>query len=182
MEQIKENIKKHKNDAEVLSDKLQGGIAAQEFQIKNQKTLDQLEDQLHEQRDKFNELQSSSKYGTKNAQSKEELEFELSKGSPIKSKNFQSSQRGQGANAGTSSSNLEKAYEELEKEILEIKMKLHNSISANESQVDPSSIKEIRTAVAKTSLAILPKITWANTTLDLISEHQTEASAKRKWL
>ena len=57
----------------------------------------------------------------------------------MKSKKYQSSQRGPAANAGSSSQNLEKAYEELEREILEIKMKLHNSISANESQGDPAS-------------------------------------------
>jgi hypothetical protein len=62
----------------------------------------------------------------------------------VKSKRFQSSQRGQGANAGSSSQNLEKAYEELEREILEIKMKLHNSISANESQADPASTAKRR--------------------------------------
>ena len=33
-----------------------------------------------------------------------------------------------------SSSNLEKAYEELEREIMDIKEKLQNSISLNESQ------------------------------------------------
>jgi len=35
---------------------------------------------------------------------------------------------------GSSSVNLEKAYEELEREIMEIKQKLQNSISQNESQ------------------------------------------------
>ena len=129
----------------MLSDQLSSSIAAKEFQIRNQKTLDELEEELHDQRDRYHDyLQSSKKsrksqYGTRNGQSKEELEFELSRGSPAKSKKFQSSQRGQGGHAGSSSQNLEKAYEELEREILEIKMKLHNSISANDSQVDPAS-------------------------------------------
>jgi hypothetical protein len=38
--------------------------------------------------------------------------------------------------AGSSSVNLEKAYEELEREIQEIKQKLHHSINQNESQSD----------------------------------------------
>lgn len=147
LEQIKENIKKQRQETEMLSDHLSNSIAAKEFQIRNQKTLEELEEELLDQKEQYHQLQSSkrSKHGTRGGQSKEELEFELSKGSPVKSRKFQSSQRGgPGAGGGSSSQNLEKAYEELEREILEIKMKLHNSISANESNADPASTAKRR--------------------------------------
>ena len=93
LEQIKENIKKQRAETDMLSDQLSNSIAAKEFQIRNQRTLEELEEELQDQRERYHDLQSSkrSKYGTRNGQSKEELEFELSKGSPVKSKKFQSS-------------------------------------------------------------------------------------------
>ena len=149
LEQIKANIKKQRAETEMLSDQLSNSIAAKEFQVRNQRTLEELEEELADQKEKYLQSSKRSKYGTRNGQSKEELEFELSKGSPVKSKKFQSSQRGQGA--GSSSQNLEKAYEELEREILEIKMKLHNSISANDSQADPASTIKRKKGIRKPS-------------------------------
>jgi len=56
------------------------------------------------------------------SQSKRELEFNLSKASPIKKTTNYSENKYAGA--GSSSVNLEKAYEELERDILDIKKKL----------------------------------------------------------
>ena len=49
---------------------------------------------------------------------------------------------------GSSSVNLEKAYEELEREIMEIKQKLQNSISQNESSHDQSASRSAKRGVA----------------------------------
>ena len=60
----------------------------------------------------------------------------MSKASPIKKASQYSDNKGSSnanVGAGSSSVNLEKAYEELERDILEIKKKLQNSISQGES-------------------------------------------------
>jgi len=81
--------------------------------------------------------------------SKEMIEFELSEASPMRASQYGTGQFSNNASAkyqgsasaarhaqqqpnhqpGSSSVNLEKAYEDLEKEIQEIKQKLHQSIS-----------------------------------------------------
>lgn len=50
LEQIKANIKKQRAETEMLSDQLTNSIAAKEFQVRNQKTLEELEEELADQK------------------------------------------------------------------------------------------------------------------------------------
>lgn len=56
LEQIKENIKKQRQETEMLSDHLSNSIAAKEFQIRNQKTLEELEEELLDQKSQYHQL------------------------------------------------------------------------------------------------------------------------------
>ena len=56
LEQIKENIKKQRAETDLLSDQLSNSIAAKEFAVRNQKTLEELEEELQDQRDRFHDL------------------------------------------------------------------------------------------------------------------------------
>lgn len=113
LEQIKQNIKSQKQDVRGN----QGGYSPS----KEQQSIEHLEDVLQAQRQKLNHLQQSSNMKSTHS-NKERLDFELSKASPNKASRMrQSSGMKQSGMPGSSSVNLEKAYEDLEKEIMEIK-------------------------------------------------------------
>jgi len=123
-------------------------------------SIDRLEDVLRQQRQKLDTIQrnqhllASAASPFNGERSKEMIEFDLSEASPQR-QSQKSYGTGQFSNAvsagrnqnsasanrqqlppGSSSVNLEKAYEELEREIQEIKAKLHQSISMNDSNSD----------------------------------------------
>ena len=153
LEQIKNNIKYQQKGAQ----KTEQSIEKLEDVLNHQrKKLESIQDSQNQRASQLVMSNYSKTNGTpfNGEKSKEMIEFELSEASPIRkshgsygtghySVGYQGSasaarvaphhQATTSNPAGSSSVNLEKAYEELEKEIQEIKAKLHQSISNNES-------------------------------------------------